>query len=88
MKIEDLKKNPETAKSFLATTIAAILFVVAPPILGLIALVVSSRLLLKAKKNEEDKKIRKVGNIVLYLPLLIWVTEVAFWVIATLQNQQ
>jgi hypothetical protein len=88
MKTEDFKKNPETAKSFLATAIAALLFVIAPPILGLIALIFSSRFLLKAKKTGEDKKIRKIGNIAIFLPLLIWVVEVIFGALAAMYNIQ
>ncbi len=88
MQTSTLKQNPETGKSFLATIIAIILFFVAPPILGMIALVISSRLLVKAKKKNEDKKIRRIGNIVIYIPVLIWVANSIIWALTTLQKAQ
>lgn len=75
----ELKKNPQIAKSFLWTIISSVLFIFLPNIAGLIALVVSDRFLVKAKKEKEDKKLRKIANIVIFIPVLIWVIKAILW---------
>jgi len=78
---ERLKKNPETANSFLWTVISSILFITLPGVFGVIALIISDRYLVKAKKKNEDKKLRKIGNLIIFIPVLIWVFGAILWAI-------
>jgi ABC-type sugar transport system permease subunit len=78
---ERLKKNPETTNSFLWTVISSILFITLPKVFGVIALIISDRYLIKAKKKNEDKKLRKIGNLIIFIPVLIWIFGAILWAI-------
>jgi len=80
--------NPATTKSFILTFVSSALFLFTPPIFGIIVMVISSRLLVKAKKQNEDKKLRKIANIVIFVPVLIWIANSIIWALATLEKLQ
>lgn len=82
------KENPLTTKSFILTFLSSILFIFTPPIFGIVAMVISSRFLVKAKKQNEDKKLRKIANIVIFIPVLLWIANSIIWSLETIQRLQ
>lgn len=81
-----IQQNPNTAGSLFLIIITVVFMLLSLPIVWLITLAISSRQLYKAKKTNENKKFIAVCYILMTIPLILIIINIALFVINSLND--
>ncbi len=81
-----VRQNPNSSGSLFLSITAIVLMLLNLPLLPLIALVISLKQISKAKKANENKQFIIIGYVFISIPIILWATNIVFFVISNLRE--